>query len=202
MKKVILPSLGALFLCVFCAQMLQAKVQVGAYGTVGLFGEINYETEWEGGSADYDENLELNPGFGLYGEIPFAFEDQLIIGGETRFLWVEAEHGVNKDLFWDLGVYIKFSYNIVSYLNLYVRVAPGFSVYFPEDNRFDNGFGFNFGVFAGPELKFNEMFGLFTEVGFIYHKIYGDGEIASNVDMDYEIDTMQLHINLGLYAKF
>jgi len=151
-------------------------------------------------------DIDLDPTLGggvrvsLYSGI-FAF------GLMTEFRGYGNNDYSDRDFAFDispfLGVRIPILANGHNVVRLRGTIPFGFTVLKPNAEAWgeDAYLGFNTGVLGGVEASFGN-FGVFTDVGFRFHRVYANNDIALVGEVDASLSWAQLSVNVGAQLAF
>lgn len=154
--------------------------------------------ELDGAEGDLGPTL----GFNIRGDSPIA--KYVLIGPMLQMgSWApDVEPAPDHNYYVDLDLVLRLRAPITtSNLNyqLWVGMPVGVSldVFGGDDDRVGLGFGWNIGVLFGGAVHFNSKFGLFTEIGWMQHKLAHEVEGAA--DLDFKLQ--QTCLNLGIIVR-
>ena len=82
-------------------------------------------------------------------------------------------------------------------------IPIGFTMLNPDNTTFgeDSYFGFNTGALGGVEVTFGH-FGIFTDVGVRYHRVYAHNDLGGFGSVDASLSWAQLSVNAGIQLVF
>ncbi len=149
---------------------------------------------------DLDPTLGAGVRVSLYSGI-FAF------GLMTEFRGYGNEQYSDRDFAFDISPFIGLRIPILSngtnVVRLRATIPFGFTVLKPNSEAWgeDAYLGFNTGMLGGMEVSFGN-FGIFTDVGFRYHRVYANNDIALVGEVDASLSWAQLSVNAGVQLAF
>ena len=149
---------------------------------------------------DLDPTLGAGLRVSLYSGI-FAF------GLMTEFRGYGNAEYSSRDFAFDfspfIGLRIPILTNGSNVVRLRATIPFGFSVLKPNGATWgeDRYLGFNTGMLGGVEVSFGN-FGLFTDVGFRYHRVYANNDIALVGSVDASLSWAQMSVNAGAQFAF
>lgn len=162
------------------------KMDVGADLLLGMTGEVKSDA----GSAD----LEVTAGFGLFAD--WEIWKYIDIGAHVNFTWWKIDGASDRDLFVDIGPYLKGKFRFVrDKLEIYGKFPIGFTLCATEDNndKSDTDPGFHTGLLFGVSYNVFSGFWPFLELGWTFHWLNGEGS---------NYRTNQFALNLGASWAF
>lgn len=181
----------------------QRRASVEGYFIGEFMGEYRLRV---GGDRRPGSDIDLDPTLGagvrvsLYAGI-FAF------GLMTEFRGYGNEQYSDRDFAFDispfLGLRIPILSNGTNVVRLRATIPFGFTVLKPNSEAWgeDAYLGFNTGMLGGVEVSFGN-FGIFTDVGFRYHRVYANNNIALVGEVDASLSWAQLSLNAGVQLAF
>lgn len=149
---------------------------------------------------DLDPTLGAGVRVSLYSGI-FAF------GVMTEFRGYGNSDYSNRDFAFDMSPFIGVRLPILAHGRNVVRlrgtVPFGFTVLKPNEEAWgdDAYLGFNTGMLGGVETSFGN-FGFFTDLGFRFHRVYANNDIAIEGSVDASLSWAQLSLNAGVQLAF
>jgi hypothetical protein len=177
---------------------------ISAVAGIPLLKEVKWDPSFQGGAtakaniaASLDQ-MKFAMGGALWGDyLVLKRPDRrifLAVGGEARFAYGLPPDGTVKitnlpDMFkagWMLDVdpYVKFIYQAHRVVAIFLRAAPGFSVWTPDFSvnnvasksnlDFPAGLGFNVTVAFGTQFDLGGGVGLLVEVGYLHRMVFGE----------------------------
>jgi hypothetical protein len=178
---------------------------ISAVAGIPILKEVRWDPSFQGGattkasiSASMDE-MKVAMGGALWGDyLVLKRPDKriyLAVGGEARFAYGLPPSGSSKgitgsaDAFkagWMLDVdpYVKFIYQAHRVVAIFLRAAPGFSVWTPDfgvnnvasksNLDFPAGLGFNVTLAFGTQFDLGGGVGLLVEVGYLHRMVFGE----------------------------
>lgn len=184
----------------------QAETWFGVGGMFGFGGEGEVEVDVGPTEVSSEDDFDATLGFHAWFDTTLSslahsgtWTQNLRFGGESRFLFWETEDQNDKSLTMEFCPTVKLLFPIKPEIDLFARFAPGFSVVVPSDDLegFDASFGFNIALFGGGTYQLTPQFGLYAEMGFIFHDTFGSASVG-NLEGDYQMSGAQFHLNFGL----
>ena len=151
-----------------------------------------------------DIDLDLSLGGGVRVSLHsgvFAF------GLMTEFRGYGNDQYADRDFAFDIspffGLRVPIYTNRRNVIRLRGTVPFGFTVLKPNSQAWgrDAYLGFNTGVLGGLEVSFGN-FGVFTDVGVRYHRVYANSELPLVCRVDASLSWAQLSVNVGVQLAF
>jgi len=102
-----------------------------------------------------------------------------------------------------LGVRIPVAVSGSTVCSVRGTIPIGFTMLNPNNTTFgdDSYYGFNTGALGGVEITFGH-FGIFTDVGVRYHRVYARNDIGGAGNVDASLSWAQLSVNAGVQLVF
>jgi len=165
-----------------------------------------YRLRVDGDRMD-ERDLDLDPTLG--GGVRLAVGHLFRFGlmAEFRGYGSSDEDYSDRDFAFDLSPFIGFRVPLAESDStaLFLRgIVPfGYTRLAPDEQRFgdDSYHGFNTGALGGLEIAFGD-FGIFTDVGVRYHRVYARTDLGPLGDVRSSLSWAQLSVNAGMVAHF
>ena len=202
-----------LFLALACVVGTSAQVEAQAPRRNGGYVEGYFIADFLGeyrvrvdGERRASGDLDLDPTYG--GGLRAGFFSGIFTAGlMTEFRGYGNSTYSKRDFAFDLSPYLGVRIPLMdsngTRLRLRGTLPLGFTLLDPNDDAFgDTRYkGFNAGALAGIEVVFGS-FGLFTDVGLRYHRVYANADLGLLGDVKANISWTQLSVNAGLHVEF
>ncbi len=200
----LLPALGATsFASTAHAQRNARRISVEGYFIGEFLGEYRLRVEGERRASG---DIDLDTTYGAGGRITMH-AGYFALGAMAEFRGYGTGDYNERDFAFDFSPFVGARIPIYEERDTAVRLRAtfplGFTVLQPNEDRYGDAsyLGFNLGALGGVEMTFGQ-FGLFTDVGVRYHRVYADEDLGPLGNVSASLSWAQLSVNAGAQFAF